>query len=288
MSDSAARGLAFLPEEGIAALDRRHLDAVVAVGTTGSSGDLDAVASLRRSGVISGRSSLHPTVRTLVSALASLGPWLTLLTTARGRVVRTSAVPRHHGTALVTRLPDDDRDHLGWLDPGRLPRHLARRLGLGARAVAETAAGAAAVRLPRDLGPWDAVREAFMTDEPSGWVVGAGRAELRQLRWRAGRTGTEQTVAAVAVLDGSPVTVTTAPTTDQAAGPQYRATACDARELWLRLCQVARPDWQPPLRLPAIPDQDPARSAASKAESNRSHQTTTLAYGSSAKSAGIS
>jgi hypothetical protein len=97
-------GTVYLPEEGIVAVGRQHLEVLLEATRTFDPLTGPEATDLERAGMFH-RGQPTAALGPFVGAFARQGPWLLLQTRTRGDLIRTSILPRATGVALVTRLP---------------------------------------------------------------------------------------------------------------------------------------------------------------------------------------
>ena len=221
----------YSPDDGLLALDERDLRAF-ADHAGGRRTDLRAVARLRTAGVI-GDGGVDLPLRPVAGALAGRGPRMRLLTRHRGRVTVTDAAVHEDGTfaALLLRPPGSGAVHLRLTTTGGVIRHVARRLGLGARPSPRSGH-----RSPQTLRDWGTVLRAFDTDAPSGWAARHARASLHDLRWAPSPSGPARTALLVARLDTALADVR--PGRDEGT---YVVSDAEPLAVWRRMCALAAP-----------------------------------------------
>jgi hypothetical protein len=238
---------AYLPADGVVALDDDHLAALVDCGQ-----GLRMAASARAWFAAAGaltvdgegdRDSevLDPPLRPIAVALGGDGPRLRLRSLRAGTTTVADVVLpppgdlSPGGAVLAVRTPGPDGvTHLRHITRGGAARHLLRRVGVGPHVLAVPPE--AAVALPPSA-TWADVRAAFAGPVPSGWASGARRAELHEVLWSAGRGRRPATAWAVANLDGALCAV--APDRDD---PRtYAVGPADTRLLWQVAGRLVRP-----------------------------------------------
>ncbi len=181
-------------------------------------------------------------LRPVAVALAGRGPRMRLLTRHRGRVTVTDAAVSEDGTfaALLLRPPGSAAVHLRLTTTGGVVRHVARRLGLGARRPPRSDH-----RRPQMLRDWPTVRRAFDTDVPSGWAARHARASLHDLRWAPSPSAPARTALLVARLDTALVDVRPGPHEGT-----YVVSDAEPLAVWRRMCALAAPVPAPPAGTP--------------------------------------
>ena len=230
----------YSPEDGLLALAELDLRAL-ADHAGGRRTDPRAITRLRTAGLI-GHGGIDLPIRPVAVALAGRGPRLRLLTRRRGRVTVTDAAVSEDGTsvALLLRPPGSEAVHLRLTTTGGALRHVARRLGLGARRPPPSGR-----RSPQTLRDWSTVLGAFDTDVPSGWAARHARASLHVLRWAPSPSGPARTALLVARLDAALADVR--PGRHEGT---YVVSDAEPLAVWRRMCALASPVPSPPLGAP--------------------------------------
>ena len=212
---------AYAPGDGVLALDRLHLRALVD-RAAGRPVDPGAARALDTAGLLA-EGGVDPPVGPIAAALGGAGRRLRLASRCRGAVTVATAALGPAGAALVVLPPGGGALHVRYLSLGGLARHLARRVGVG------RPAGAGGRPATAEVAAWGDLVRAFETPSPSGWASAWRHAELHELRCVASPRAPARTALVTAVLDGHLVEVR------PAAGGRYDVAPADPVAVWARV-----------------------------------------------------